>query len=323
MHLRVLRGTLEAMKLKKWQFELKVTRKNIPPANEQEEQSNTGIYWMLLTMFLFVTGDTIAKYLIQDYEVIQIVWGRYFFHALILTSMFGYRLKKLLITQNLKLQLGRSLLLLATTSCFFMGLNYVELADASAIMIMGPIFVTALSVPLLREYVGPRRWISVLIGCIGGLIIIRPGNGILQPESIFPMMSAVLFAFYQISTRFLNHSDSVFTTLFYSASIGALLSSIITPFYWQPMKLGHWGLLVLLGLVAGLGHFTLIKAYRASTAATVVPFTYTNLLWATAYGYLIFDDLPDQWTIIGASIIIVCGLYIFQREQKLKNKNRD
>jgi drug/metabolite transporter (DMT)-like permease len=137
------------------------------------------------------------------------------------------------------------------------------------------------------------------------------------------MMSAVLFAFYQISTWFLNHSDSVFTTLFYSASIGALLSSIVTPFYWQPMKLEHWGLLVLLGLVAGLGHFTLIKAYRTSAVATVVPFTYTNLLWATAYGYLIFNDLPDQSTIIGASIIIASGLYIFQREQNLKNKKRN
>jgi len=107
-------------------------------------------------------------------------------------------------------------------------------------MIMGPIFVTALSVPLSKETVGHRRWVSVLISCIGGLIITRSGIKILQPASFFPMMSAVLFAFYQISTWFLNHSDSVFTTLFYSVSISALLSSIVTPFYWQPMKLEHW-----------------------------------------------------------------------------------
>jgi drug/metabolite transporter (DMT)-like permease len=165
--------------------------------------------------------------------------------------------------------------------------------------------------------------VPVLFGCIGGLITIRPSSEILQPASIFSMMSAVLFAFYQISTRFLNHSDSVFTTLFYSALIGALLSSIVTPVYWQPMKFEDWALLILLGLIAGLGHFTLIKAYRTSAAATVVPFTYTNLLWATAYGYLIFDDLPDQWTVIGASVIIASGLYIFRREQKFKDKNRD
>ena len=106
-------------------------------------------------------------------------------------------------------------------------------------MIMGPIFVTALSVPLSKETVGHRRWVSVLISCIGGLIITLPSNEILKPTSFFPMMSTVLFAFYQIRTRFLTHSDSVFTTLFYSASIGALLSSIVTPFYWQPMKLEH------------------------------------------------------------------------------------
>ena len=104
------------------------------------------------------------------------------------------------MTQNLKLQLARSLLLLATKLCFFMWLNYVQLADARAVMIMGPIFVTALSVPLLKETVGLRRWISVLIGCTGGLIIIRPSNRILQSVSIFPLMSTILFVFYQIST---------------------------------------------------------------------------------------------------------------------------
>lgn len=297
-----------------------MTIQNTPQVKTQEDQSNAGIYWMLLTMFFFVSGDCIAKYLIQHYDVIQIVWGRYFFHAMILTVVLAPRIKKLLVTENLKLQLARSLLLLATTSFFFMGLNYIQLADASAIMIMGPIFVTALSVPILKERVGLRRWVSVLIGCIGGLIIIRPGNGLLQPASIFPMTAALLFAFYQISTRFLNHSDSVFTTLFYSASIGAVVSSFAVIFYWQPMSFEHWGLLILLGMVAGSGHFTLIKAYRASPVATVVPFTYTNLLWATAYGYYIFGDLPDQWTVIGAIVIIASGLYIFHREQILKGK---
>ena len=275
---------------------------------------------MLLTMFLFVSGDTIAKYLIQNHNVIQIVWGRYFFHATILLVVLAPRLRKVLVTQNLKLQLARSLLLLATTACFFMGLNYVQLVDASAIMIMGPIFVTALSMPILKEHVGPRRWASIFIGCIGALIIIRPGNGLLQPAALFPMAAAILFAFYQISTRFLNHSDSVLTTLFYSASIGAVLSSIAIPFYWQPMSTHEWGLLIMLGVVAGSGHFTLIKAYGASPVATVAPFTYSNLLWATGYGFVVFGELPDQWTVIGAAVIILSGLYIFHREQILKTK---
>jgi len=289
-----------------------------PSQDGKGSTSNVGIFWMLLTMFLFVSGDTIAKYLIQHHNTIQIVWGRYFFHSAILLIVLAPRLRKLLVTRNLKLQLARSLLLLATTSCFFIGLNYVELADASSIMIMGPIFVTALSMPILKEYVGPRRWASVFVGCIGALIIIRPGNGLMQPATIFPMAAAILFAFYQISTRFLNNSDSVFTTLFYSASIGAVLSSIAVPFYWQPMSTGEWGLLILLGLVAGTGHFTLIKAYSASPVAVIAPFTYSNLLWAVGYGYLVFNDLPDQWTVIGALVIMASGLYIFHREQVRK-----
>ncbi len=290
-----------------------------PSADGRSRSSNAGIFWMLLTMFLFVSGDTIAKYLIQNYNTIQIVWGRYFFHSAILLIVLAPRLRTLLVTRNLKLQLARSLLLLATTSCFFIGLNYVELADASSIMIMGPIFVTALSMPILKERVGPRRWASVCVGCLGALIIIRPGSDVLQPATIFPLAAAILFAFYQISTRFLNNSDSVLTTLFYSASIGAVVSSIVVPFYWVPMSWDGWALLLLLGVVAGSGHFTLIKAYTVSPVATVAPFTYSNLLWAVGYGYLVFGDLPDLWTVAGALIIIASGLYIFHREQVKKH----
>ena len=299
-----------------------MTTKNTPLANDESPSPNTGILWMLLTMFMFVTGDTIAKHLIQNHNVVQVVWGRYFFHAAILLIVLAPRLRRVLVTENLKLQLARSLLLLATTTCFFMGLNYVQLVDASAIMTMGPIFVTALSMPILKEHVGPRRWASVVVGCIGALIIIRPGSGLMQPAALFPMAAAVLFAVYQISTRFLNQSDTVFTTLFYSASIGAVLSSIVVPFYWQPMTTPDLTLLALLGLVAGTGHFTLIKAYNASPVATVAPFTYSNLLWATGYGFLVFGELPDLWTVIGAFIIIASGLYIFHREQIRKGRKK-
>ena len=275
---------------------------------------------MLLTMFLFVSMDTIAKYLIQDRHVFQVVWGRYFFHFIVLVIVLAPRLRALLVTQNLKLQLARSLLLLTTTICFFTGLNYVQLADASAIMMTAPIFVTALSMPLLKEHVGPRRWASVLIGCIGALIIIRPGGDVLQAASLFPLAAAILYAFYQISTRFLSQSDSILTTLIYSASIGALIMSAAVPFYWTPLSNGEWGLMLLLGLIGGMGHFTLIKAYTVSRVATVAPFTYSNLIWAVGYGYLVFGNLPDQWTVIGALIIMASGLYIFHREQIRKAK---
>lgn len=284
------------------------------------DKSNSGIFWMLLTMFLFVSMDTIAKHLIQDRHVFQVVWGRYFFHFIILLIVLAPRLRALLVTQNLKLQLARSLLLLTTTCCFFMGLNYVHLADASAIMLTAPIFVTALSMPILKEHVGPRRWASVFIGCIGAIIIIRPGGGTLQAAALFPLAAAILYAIYQVSTRFLSQSDSVLTTLIYSASIGAIITSATVPFYWTPLSPSEWGLMILLGVIGGTGHFTLIKAYRVSPVATVAPFTYSNMLWAIGYGYLVFGNLPDQWTIVGALIIMGSGLYIFHREQIRKTK---
>ncbi len=279
------------------------------------DRSRRGIFWMLLTMFFFVSMDTIAKYLIQNHHVFQIVWGRYFFHFMVLVVVLAPRLRSLLVTQNLKLQLARSLLLLTTTCSFFTGLQYVHLADASAIMLTAPIFVTALSMPILKEHVGPRRWASVAVGCVGALIIIRPGNGLLQPAALFPLTAAILYAFYQVSTRFLSHSDSILTTLIYSASIGALIMTASVPFFWQPLSIEEWGWMFMLGVMGGMGHFTLIKAYTVSPLATVAPFTYSNLLWAVGYGYLIFGNLPDLWTVVGATVIIASGLYIFHREQ--------
>ena len=215
--------------------------------------------------------DTTAKLLIEEHHVFQVVWGRYFFHFMILIIVLAPRLRALLITQNLKLQLARSLLLLTTTCCFFMGLNYVQLADASAIMLTAPIFVTALSMPILKERVGPRRWASIIVGCVGAIIIIRPGDGLLEPAALFPLAATIFYAFYQISTRFLSQSDTIFTTLIYSASIGALITSIAVPFYWEPLSNEEWGLMIMLGILGGLGHFTLIKAYSVSPVATSLP----------------------------------------------------
>jgi len=270
---------------------------------------------MLVTMFMFVSMDACAKYLVQTHDTVQVVWGRYFFHFVLLGLVLAPKLRAVVVTQNIGLQLVRSVLLLATTALFFTGLRYVPMADASSIMLASPIVVTALSMPVLKETVGPRRWVSVIVGCIGALIIIRPGTGMMQAAALFPLGAAVLYAFYQLSTRFLSQSDSVLTTLFYSASIGAIITTMMVPLFWEPLEPLEWGLMAFLGIFGGLGHFALIKAFTQAAAATVVPFTYTNLVWATLYGFIVFGDLPDRWTIIGASVIVASGLYIYHREQ--------
>jgi len=273
-----------------------------------------GILWMLLTMFLFVAMDGIAKYLVQTYPVVQVVWARYTFHVALLIVWIGARLPRLVVTHRPGLQLIRSLLLLLTTAFYFLALSIIPLAEGSAIMMISPLLVTALSMPLLGEHVGPRRWAGVAAGFVGAMLIIRPGSEMMQAASFLALGAACCNGLYHICTRILSQSEHVLTTLVYSASLGALASALAVPFFWVAPDAWGWFLMVAIGLLGGLSHFALIKAFAAAPAATVAPFTYTNLLWATLIGYLAFSALPDGLTVLGATIIAVSGIYIFHRE---------
>ncbi len=274
-----------------------------------------GIGWMLATMLMFSCINATAKTLVQTLPVIEVVWARFFFQMLLLILFLRHRLATVVITGKPKLQIIRSLLLLSTTVLFFSGLASIPIADATAVMFVAPILVTALSLPILGERVGPRRWVGVAIGFFGALIIIRPGLGVAQPAILFPLCAACFHALYQLSTRFLSRSEGTLTTLLYSASTGTVILTIAVPFFWVTPGTTEMILMVVIGLFATLGHFCLIKAFEAAPPAIVAPFHYTNLLWATLFGYILFSDLPDFWTITGALIIAGGGLYIFHRER--------
>ncbi|MEK9670878.1 MAG: DMT family transporter [Rhodospirillaceae bacterium] len=296
---------------------------NTPPDVTRPEAHlsiRTGVLWMVIAMFCFVTMDAMAKELVKTHSVVQVVWGRYFFQVVILAGVLAPRLRKFMMTDRLGLQLVRSILLLATTALYFSGLQFVPLAEASAIMMLSPLVVTALSAPILKEHVGVRRWSGVLIGFCGGLIIIRPGGDALQLAALLPLGAAMIYGFYQISTRFLSQSESVLTTLCYSALVGGILMSVWVPFHWSPLAPYEWGMLVGAGLAGCIGHFALIKSFTAAPAAAVAPFTYTNVIWAASYGILVFGEWPDHWTLIGAAVIAGSGLYIYRREQRVKAK---
>ncbi len=277
--------------------------------------SRRGILWMLLTTVLFVTMDAVAKHLAQSYPVPQVVWARYVFHVLLLALFLGRRLPRAMQTGRLGLQLLRSVFLLGATGLFFSALSFIPLADASAIMFVAPIVVTALSLPLLGERVGPRRWASIVIGFAGALVIIRPGGEAMHWAAFLALGAAGCYALYQVTTRMLARSDAALTTLAYSALIGAVAASTAVPFFWHTPDLAGWLAMVAMGLIGGVGHFALIKAFEATPAATVTPFGYAALIWATLYGFFVFGDLPDLWTVLGALIIAGSGLYIFHREQ--------
>ena len=285
-----------------------------------EHTHRRGILWMLLTVVLFVAMDTTAKKLSQSYAVPQIVWARYAFHLLLVILILRTRVTSVVSSRRIGLQLMRSALMLCITFLFFQGLKRMPLADANAVMAIAPVLITALSVPLLGEAVGPRRWLSVVAGLTGALIIIRPGIGTVQLAALFPLGAAFCYALYQVTTRMMSQSDPPMTTLFFTAFIGAVVMSAWVPFHWTAPDATGWILMAMVGAFGGLSHFSLIKALQAAPASTVAPFSYTNLLWSVPFGFFVFGDLPDAWTVFGAAFIVGSGLYIYRRERVLRGK---
>ncbi len=274
-----------------------------------------GILWMLLAIFLFVSMDATAKYLSQSYPVQQVVWARYVFHVLVVGLALNVRMPRLLRSRRLGLQLLRSLLLVGTTGCFFLALSLMPLADASAMMLVAPLFVTGLSVPLLGEPVGIRRWCAVLVGFLGALLILRPGAGVFDWWALLPLLAASLYALYQIATRVLAHSDAPETTILYTGLVGALVASAVVPWDWQSPDAAGWAVMAAVGTLGGASQFALIKAFQNAPAAVVSPFGYSNMVWATLYGLFVFGDFPDAATLVGAAVLIASGLYVWYRER--------
>jgi len=277
---------------------------------------------MLATMFWFVTLDSTAKYLMQSYPVTQVIWARFFFHVIFVVLLMGRQLGVQVRSQSFTHQSLRSLFMFTTTVLFFIGISFLPLATAATIMFMSPVILTILSIPLLGEKVGPRRWVGIAIGFAGAVVIMRPGSESFQLSILIVLAAAFTHAIYQIFTRKLGTRDRPITSLFYTGITGALAMTVVAPFYWQPVAVSDWPLFVFAGIAGGIGHLCLIRAFRQAPASVVAPFSYSSLLWATAFGYLLFGDLPDAWTLSGAAMIIASGLYIFHREQTLKRQAR-
>lgn len=281
-----------------------------------------GILLMMLSGFLFVVMDSTAKYLSADYPVAQIVWARYVFHLLTLPMIIGRgSWIAVLRTRRLGLQLLRSLFLLGATFFFFLAVKYIPLATATAIGFVGPLFVTALSVPLLGEKVGVRRWAAVVFGFAAVLVIIRPGAEVLHWAVVLPLLVAASFACYQITTRILSRSDGSITTLFYSGTVGAVVMTLLLPFQeWQAPDAKGWAIMAFLGLAGSIGHLIMIRAFTVAPASSLAPFSYLQLVWATLLGFVMFADLPDFWTIIGAVMLAASGLYVLYRERQVRGQ---
>lgn len=288
------------------------------------ENRTRGILWMLGTMFCFIALDALMKLLLETYPLVQVTWARFFFATVIAIAVAAPRLPEIAVSRAPGFQLLRSVLLMFTTGVFNAGIRTTPLATATTIMFMSPILVTVLSTVLLKEHVGLRRWAGIAVGFLGAMIVVRPWEtleGTIGVGVLFLLLAAFSNANYQIATRRVRMDDPM-TSLLYTAVAGAVVTSLMLPWSWKWPTAIDWLLLGSTGLFGGLGHLCLIRALQAAPASVVAPFSYSSLIWATLFGFVIFGELPDMWTLAGAVLIIGSGLYIFHRERQVAARTR-
>ena len=269
---------------------------------------------MLGAVFLFTVMDAIAKQLTKEVGLIQTIWVRYTGQALLVFLIVLPRLREVAKSQYPKLQLLRSVVLMAATCLFFLSISKIGLAEATAIMDINPVLITLGAFLFLGEKIGPRRILGIIASMIGALIIIRPGTDVFTVYAVLPLVAAVCYTTYNLTTRFVGNRESPWTSLLYSALFGAVVFSCMVPFFWQPVSLFSAGLMVLLSLCGTFSQLFLIRALAIGEASLLAPFAYVGLIYATMWGLVFFGEFPDKWSILGAIIIAISGFYVWYRD---------
>lgn len=290
-----------------------------PPAamiENTRRDTAVGVAYMVLGVSLLPAMNAIAKSLTTDYSLTQVVWARFLGHVVWMALFFGPVLGATLLRAHRPGEmLGRSLVFFASNCLFIAALPRVQLATASAIMFTTPLVVVALSAPLLRERVGPWRSAAVVVGFCGALVIIRPGTDVFQPAALLILASAACFGAYQLWTRRLAPHERPETLIIYTALAGAVVMTMVAPWSSRPpddlvdgMKLAG------VGLIGGAAQYFIIRALQRAPASVVSPIGYAELVGAVAFGYVVFGDVPDGFTWLGAALIIGSGLTVVYRE---------
>ena len=270
-----------------------------------------GIGLALLAYFMFTGIDSSAKWLgMVGVSFIQIVFLRYFIHLLMVAAIHLPRHGTALVrTGSIRLQGLRALALLGSTACNFLAVQYLPLTVTGSIAFTVPLLICALSVPMLGEQVGWRRWTAIGVGFLGVLVIVRPGTDAFHPAALLSLLGALSTAFYMLFTRRVSGFDSPATSQFYVGIFGPTCFLPILPFFWP--------LFGDIGLAALIAHLLVTTAHRYAPASTLAPFGYLQIFFMAAASWFIFHQPPDVWLYVGAPIVIASGLYIWLRERKL------
>jgi drug/metabolite transporter (DMT)-like permease len=275
-----------------------------------------GIALILASTVFLGTSDVTAKYLSATLPSIEIAWIRFLVFALIMTpAMVPGSLLFALRTTRPGFQFMRGVALLGSSLFFITGVGYLPIAEASATAFVSPLFVTALSIVFLGEKVGVRRWLATATGLLGVLIILRPGTSAFHVAAFFPLVSALCWAVTLIMTRMMSGREHVITTMTYSSIAGLCVLSALVPFVWvapswQAILFG-----ILIGVTSTAGQWIVVLAFRYADASVLAPFSYSQLVWVSSLGFLIFGEVPGIWTVVGAAFIVASGLYTAHRER--------
>jgi drug/metabolite transporter (DMT)-like permease len=279
------------------------------------ENPTRGILLILASTLLFSISDVMAKVLGDHVPVLEIGWLRYATFVVIVLAVQARQGRLRLRVKHPWAQILRGVTMVASMLLFVLALRFLPIADAAAVGFVSPLMITALSVPLLGEVVGLRRWTAIIVGFIGVLVVIRPGSGAFQPAAFLVIGSSLAWSIASILTRRLAGRDEASATMLWAGLAGFVLLSAAVPFDFVLPDLQWIGLNIALGTLATVGQYLMILAYRHAGAAVLAPFSYIQLVWATTSGYLVFNALPDAATLAGASIITASGLYTIHRER--------
>jgi drug/metabolite transporter (DMT)-like permease len=264
----------------------------------------------------FACIDASAKWLNRSMHPMQTVTVRYLGSFTVIALLLNpFRKPGIMRTKRPWLQLARAACLVIMSMCMFTALQYLPLTMVTSIAFVAPLLTAVLAAPLLGETLGPRRIVAVIVGFIGVLVVTRPWTGSFHPAMLLAIITAVLNAFYSLTTRVLAGFDPPETTMFYTGLVGALMVAPIGPFVWQAPSLQAWLVIAMFSVFGALGHWLLILAHAKAPASTLAPFFYTHLVWATVLGAVVFREFPNRSTVIGGSIVISSGLYLLYRER--------
>jgi drug/metabolite transporter (DMT)-like permease len=286
------------------------------PAPARADRPFRGIALILASTIFLGTSDATSKYLSATLPSIEIAWIRFLVFALIMVpAMVPGSPLYALRTSRLGLQGLRGAALLGSSLLFISGLRFLPIAEASATSFISPLFVTALSIFFLGESVGVRRWLATAVGLIGVLIILRPGTSAFHLAAFFPVVSALAWAVTLVLTRMLSGKESVLTTMTYSSIAGLGILSALAPLVWITPSWHDILFGILIGVSSTAGQWIVVLAFRYADASVLAPFSYTQLLWVSILGFLVFGEVPDIWTVTGAAFIVASGLYTAHRER--------